>query len=904
MKRVNQILAVLLTLLMLVTAVPFAAFATGETTTTDPDPRTPEQKACQHTWSNDLSLSVAELKTKADCIHRAVYYKNCSKCHVSAMYVPGAENQTKEYGNEDNTNHAGPIVPVNADVKDKKPCQEITATPGQKCSACNTVIEEPVTYTTLQQHQVAPGKEPNCQTEGFCRWCGIKIAEKDPNNHPKDQVRIVEAAVEPTCDKAGKTARIYCRACDKFQEPTTISATGNHTLTAHQAVASNCTDHGTKAYWECSKCKKLFSDAEGKNVITAPQEEALDAAKHKNLKKVNKQDATCTAEGNIEYWHCDGCGKYYSDDKGTTEIQQSATVIEKKPHTWGKMTLISGNCETGGKATHECAVCHIKEEVTIAAGKHPADAQKTKEGKAATCTEAGKTEEISCELCGTITKPATDIPALGHDYTNAKATGKGDGTHTLECTRCHQAGDPVPCTDENKDCTCDVCKQQLAHVFTNYVSDNNATCAADGTKTAICDVCGKAKDQVTDEGSKASAQHQYVWTELNDATCIANGHRKGVCRICEAETIEEIADSATGHVDSDWKYPAGYDCEVGGVRYRECTVCGQTTVTENIESRPHSEVIDPEVPKTCTTDGKSAGVHCDVCGKIITPQVIYTAEGHKADENGFVTTKKATCTETGLRSATCGVCGQSFTETLPATGHSYVDSVVKPTCTSAGYTLHKCSVCGEETQTNISPATGHKMVEKIRPATTSENGKVVQTCSVCGAKEAYRVYRIKKIVLSQTSFVRDSKSHKPSVTITDAKGNKLVKKTDYTLKFASGRKAVGTYTVTVTFKGEYSGKKTLKFKIVPPAVKNLKAKAGYKSAALTWDRNKFADTYVVYCATAKDGKYKKLGSTTKLGYTVTGLKTGTYYFKVVAVRKLDTGNFKSAASAIRKVNVK
>ena len=41
MKRVNQILAVLLTLLMIVTAVPFAAFAAGETTTTDP--RTPEQ---------------------------------------------------------------------------------------------------------------------------------------------------------------------------------------------------------------------------------------------------------------------------------------------------------------------------------------------------------------------------------------------------------------------------------------------------------------------------------------------------------------------------------------------------------------------------------------------------------------------------------------------------------------------------------------------------------------------------------------------------------------------------------------------------------------------------------------------------------------------------------------------
>lgn len=39
--------------------------------------------------------------------------------------------------------------------------------------------------------------------------------------------------------------------------------------------------------------------------------------------------ATKTAEGNIEYWYCDGCGKYYSDEAATKEITKDATIIAK-----------------------------------------------------------------------------------------------------------------------------------------------------------------------------------------------------------------------------------------------------------------------------------------------------------------------------------------------------------------------------------------------------------------------------------------------------------------------------------------------------------------------------------------------------------------------------------------------
>ena len=55
----------------------------------------------------------------------------------------------------------------------------------------------------------------------------------------------------------------------------------------------------------------------------------LDAKNHTNLKHFPATAATKTTEGNIEYWYCDGCGKYYSDKDGTKEIKKAETVTAK-----------------------------------------------------------------------------------------------------------------------------------------------------------------------------------------------------------------------------------------------------------------------------------------------------------------------------------------------------------------------------------------------------------------------------------------------------------------------------------------------------------------------------------------------------------------------------------------------
>lgn len=70
----------------------------------------------------------------------------------------------------------------------------------------------------------------------------------------------------------------------------------------------------------CYKCGKVVSEI----TSIAPDN-------HAGLKHIDAVAATKTAEGNIEYWYCEGCGKYYKDAKATQEITKAQTVTAKLP---------------------------------------------------------------------------------------------------------------------------------------------------------------------------------------------------------------------------------------------------------------------------------------------------------------------------------------------------------------------------------------------------------------------------------------------------------------------------------------------------------------------------------------------------------------------------------------------
>ena len=403
-------------------------------------------------------------------------------------------------------------------------------------------------------------------------------------------------------------------------------------------------------------------------------------------------------------------------------------------------------------------------------------------------------------------------------------------------------------------------------------------------------------------------EHIEVIDEAKAATCTETGLTEGKhCSACGEVIVTQTEIPALGHTKSDWITDKDSTCTVGGTKHKECTVCHVTLETENIPVKSHTYESVVTAP-TCTTEGYTTHI-CSVCGDSYVDEKV-GALGHTEVIDAA---RDATCTETGLTDGKhCSACGEVIvaqTET-PALGHTAVtDKAVAATCTKAGKTKGShCSVCGEvlTAQKTVS-ALGHKYKTATTKATTSKNGKTVTACTVCGkVKKTTVIYKASSVKLSKTSYTYNGKAQKPTVTVKTSNGTKLKEGRDYTVKYQSGRKTPGKYTVTVTFKGNYSGKKTLTFTIAPKAP-TLKVKAGAKKATLSWNKQTGATGYTVYMATSKNGKYKKLTTLkgNKLSYTKTGLTKGkTYYFKVAAYTTSGKTQITGAYSSVKSVKVK
>ena len=132
------------------------------------------------------------------------------------------------------------------------------------------------------------------------------------------------------------------------------------------------------------------------------------------------------------------------------------------------------------------------------------------------------------------------------------------------------------------------------------------------------------------------------------------------------------------------------------------------------------------------------------------------------------------------------------------------------------------------------------------------------------------------------------KAINPSVTVKDG-SKKLVKGTDYTVTYKNN-KNIGTATVTIKGKGDYTGSKTIEFKIVPAKTVLKAKKQSDTKVKLTWDKVKNAEKYQIYYST-NGGKYKKLAtvSGSKTSYTNSKLdfKKNDYKFKIRAYDKVD-----------------
>ena len=292
---------------------------------------------------------------------------------------------------------------------------------------------------------------------------------------------------------------------------------------------------------------------------------------------------------------------------------------------------------------------------------------------------------------------------------------------------------------------------------------------------------------------------------------------------------------------------------------------------------------------------------------ILRAKVYYNADITHTHSYTAKITKKATCTANGVKTYTCN-CGKIVTKSIPATGHKYKTENQAATCTSIGVSIKKCTVCGKVEYANTTPAKGHTLKTAVTPATFTESGLSITSCKTCGTiTKATLIKRITSVRLSATKYTYNGKTQTPTVVVKDSSGKVLKNKTDYTVSYASGRKNPGKYAVKVTFKGNYTGTKTLYFTISPTAP-SLTVTAGAKKATLKWNKQVGATGYVVYMATSKNGKYSRIAvlkGNSAVSYTKTGLTTGrTYYFKIASYTTSGTSNIYSAWSSVKGVKIK
>ena len=230
-------------------------------------------------------------------------------------------------------------------------------------------------------------------------------------------IATVDASGKVTAISAG-SATITVAAADGSGVSASCSVTVTHGNMVHiPKKDATCTAEGNKEYWTCGTCGKIFSDAEGKTEIELSAT-VIPATGH-NLTKTEEKAPTCTAEGNTEYWTCETCGKIFSDAEGKTEIALSDTVISKLGHSYGEPVWIWSEDGKSCTVTFTCDNDENHQE-----SKEASITSTVKEEP--TCTEDGITVyTATVEFNGqtyTDTKEIADLPATGHQLT--KVDGK------------------------------------------------------------------------------------------------------------------------------------------------------------------------------------------------------------------------------------------------------------------------------------------------------------------------------------------------------------------------------------------------------------------------------------------------------------------------------------------------
>ena len=218
-----------------------------------------------------------------------------------------------------------------------------------------------------------------------CDCCGKVISnhEDADNNHICDYCEKIisnheDANKDHVCDYCEKVISNHedadkdhvCDYCEKIIS-NHEDANKDHVCDYCEKVISNHEDADKDHV--CDLCGKVITNhAGGKETcrdkavceVCGKAYGELDPKNHTDLKHFPAKAATEDAEGNVEYWHCDDCNKYYSDKDGTKELKKADTVTAKLPKSpqtgdtsnlalWITLLFIGGGALIGTTVTEK-----------------------------------------------------------------------------------------------------------------------------------------------------------------------------------------------------------------------------------------------------------------------------------------------------------------------------------------------------------------------------------------------------------------------------------------------------------------------------------------------------------------------------------------------------------------------
>ena len=326
------------------------------------------------------------LKSAATCTEKAVYYKSCAVCGLSSEGT--ADEATFFSGNA--LDHNWGAWTQNSDQKTH-----------------TRICKRDTSHTETEN---CHGGTATCTAKAVCTVCGGEYgemaahsftAEKAEAQYLKSAATCTEKAIyykscavcglssEGTADEAtffsgnaldhnwgawtqNSDQKTHTRICKRDTSHTEtencIDANKDHKCDICDYIISECADDNKDH--KCDYCGKKLTEHTGGKATCKDKAKCegcgaeygeLDAKNHTDLKHFPATAATKTTEGNIEYWYCEGCGKYYSDKDGTKEIKKADTVTaklkddSKSPQTgdtsnlalWIALLFVSGGAAIG-----------------------------------------------------------------------------------------------------------------------------------------------------------------------------------------------------------------------------------------------------------------------------------------------------------------------------------------------------------------------------------------------------------------------------------------------------------------------------------------------------------------------------------------------------------------------------